>query len=62
MPIYFYGKNFGKNILFFTITVSSMFCRDKEMRLDHNCCDLSYHKKETNIAGAYVLDLWVISV
>ena len=32
MPIYFYGKKYGKYILSFTITVSSMFCRDKDMR------------------------------
>ena len=32
MPIYFYGQKCGKDILRFTITVSSMFCRDKEMR------------------------------
>ena len=55
------ARNVAKNILRFTITVSSMFCRDKEMRLDHDCCDFSYYKKETNIAGAYVLDLDNIS-
>ena len=32
MPIYFYGKKCGKYILHFTITVSSMFYLDKEMR------------------------------
>ena len=41
MPNYFYGKKCGKDILGFTITVSSMFYCNKEMRLDHNCCDLS---------------------
>ena len=34
MPIYFYGEKCGKDILRFTITVFSMFCRDKEMRLE----------------------------
>ena len=34
MPIYFYGKKCGKDILRFTITVFSMFCPDKEMRLE----------------------------
>ena len=32
MPIYFYGKKCGKDILSFTIIVSSMFCKDKELR------------------------------